>query len=121
MKPKTFKDLYQEAEKSDDYWVAGVVLELTEAVVEIMDREGITRSELANRLGTSPAYVTKILRGNANFTLATMVRLARALGADLSVQMVKTGSSERLPKEPQKYKTGRREQRLGLAAAASHR
>jgi transcriptional regulator with XRE-family HTH domain len=47
----------------------------------------MTRVELARRLGASPAYVTKILRGKVNFTLATMVRLSRAVGGELHVQL----------------------------------
>lgn len=85
---KSFDDLYRDAEAHDDYWVAGVVHDLTEEICERMEQEGISRAELARRLGTSPAYVTKILRGNANFTLASMVKLARALDAELAVGLV---------------------------------
>lgn len=87
MKPRTFPELFQEAERHEDYWVAGAILEFTEGVVREMERQGITRTELAQRLGATPAYVTKILRGKVNFTLATMVRLARALDAELLVQL----------------------------------
>lgn len=87
MKAKTFPELFREAEKHEDYWVAGAILEFTEDVVREMERQGITRTELAQRLGASPAYVTKILRGKVNFTLATMVRLARALGTEVHVQL----------------------------------
>jgi transcriptional regulator with XRE-family HTH domain len=86
MKPKSFAELFEEAERHEDYEVGGAILEITESVVREMERQGISRTELARRLGASPAYVTKILRGTANFTLATMVRLARALGAELHVQ-----------------------------------
>jgi|SRR6185295_2666342 len=87
MKPSTFSELFQQAEQHEDYWVAGAIVEFTESLVQEMERQGITRTELARRLGATPAYVTKILRGKVNFTLATMVRLARALGSDLHVQL----------------------------------
>ena len=87
MKSRTFPELFQEAERHEDYWVAGAILEFTEGVVREMERQGISRTELAKRLGATPAYVTKILRGKVNFTLATMVRLARALDAELLVQL----------------------------------
>jgi transcriptional regulator with XRE-family HTH domain len=86
-KPRTFAELFQQAEEHEDYWLAGAILELTENVVREMERQGMTRTELAQRLGTTPAYVTKILRGKVNFTLATMMRLARALDADLNVRL----------------------------------
>jgi transcriptional regulator with XRE-family HTH domain len=88
MKPRTFGELFDQAERHEDYWTAGVILEFTESVVREMERQAITRTELATRIGTTPAYVTKILRGKANFTLATMVRLARALDAELRVHLV---------------------------------
>jgi transcriptional regulator with XRE-family HTH domain len=87
MKPKSFSELYREAERHPDYWIAGVILEFTESVVREMARQGLTRTALAERLGTTPAYVTKILRGKVNFTLATMARLSHALGTDLHVRL----------------------------------
>ena len=87
MKSDTFDALYAEAETHEEYWVAGMVQEFTEEVVRLMKERRVTRSELARRLGTSPAYVTKILRGNANFTLASMAKLSRALGAELRLQL----------------------------------
>ncbi len=91
MKARTFSELFQEAEQHEDYWVAGAILEFTENLVREMDHQGITRTELARRLGATPAYVTKILRGKVNFTLATMVRLARALEGELHVQLTGRG------------------------------
>jgi transcriptional regulator with XRE-family HTH domain len=87
MTPRTFSDLYREAEQHPDYWIAGVILEFTESVVREMARQKLTRTALAERLGATPAYVTKILRGKVNFTLATMVRLSHALGTDLHVRL----------------------------------
>lgn len=87
MKPRHFSELYQEAEQHEGYWIAGAILEFTESLVHEMQRQGLTRTELAQRLGATPAYVTKLLRGQANFTLATMVRLARALGTEIEVRL----------------------------------
>jgi plasmid maintenance system antidote protein VapI len=87
MKPRSFTELYRQAERHHDYWIAGAILEFTESVVREMARQGLTRTALAERLGATPAYVTKILRGKVNFTLATMVRLSCALGTDLHVHL----------------------------------
>jgi transcriptional regulator with XRE-family HTH domain len=40
---------------------------------------------LAEKIGSSPAYVTKILRGETNFTLDSMVKIATALGCELTI------------------------------------
>jgi transcriptional regulator with XRE-family HTH domain len=47
----------------------------------------ISRAELAQAIGTSQPYVTKILKGNVNFTLATMTKLAHAMGATLRIHL----------------------------------
>jgi transcriptional regulator with XRE-family HTH domain len=92
VKPKTFADLYQEAERHDDYWVARIVHDFTEAVTRRMEERGVSRAELARRLGTSQAYVTKVFRGNVNFTLATLVKLARATGAEVRIELSEPAS-----------------------------
>ena len=83
MKKPDFKSLFTEARKDYAYWVEGTILEFTEDMVSRMEEQGVSRSELARRIGVSPAYVTKILRGSTNFTLDTMVKVARALDCDL--------------------------------------
>lgn len=57
----------------------------TAAILGLMERAGVSRSELARRLGASPAHVTQILRGDTNFTLASLEKLAAALGAEIEV------------------------------------
>ena len=87
MKKKSFKELFDQAKGRDTYWVASLILDFTEGLHKIMESNGVSRSELARRLGVSPAYVTKVLRGNVNFTLDSMVRLARAAGGEVSLQI----------------------------------
>jgi transcriptional regulator with XRE-family HTH domain len=87
MKPRTFDDLYREAEGHDDYPLALLVHGFTEALVRRMELQGLSRAQLARRLGTSQAYVTKVLRGNVNFTLATLVKLGQATGAHVRLDL----------------------------------
>ncbi len=53
-----------------------------------MEARDMSRVELANALGASPAYVTKILRGDVNFTLESMAKIAHAVGGRLRVSIV---------------------------------
>jgi hypothetical protein len=53
-----------------------------------MIAQEITRVALADKIGTSPAYVTKALRGDVNFTLESMTKLALAVGGRLNVEVV---------------------------------
>ncbi|HKL78715.1 MAG TPA: helix-turn-helix transcriptional regulator [Gammaproteobacteria bacterium] len=74
-----FNALFQESRKSDEHWVARALQDFTEDLFNLMEHRGISKAELARRLESSPAYITKVLRGDANFTVRSMVRLARAL------------------------------------------
>jgi len=52
-----------------------------------MKDRGLNRTALAEKIGTSPAYITKILRGDTNFTLDSMVRFALALDCELNFEL----------------------------------
>lgn len=87
MTSKRFQRLLDEARKQDDYWVHDAIHEFTEGLYSLMSRRDVSKSELARRIDSSPAYITKVMRGNTNFTLASMVRLVRALGGHLKVKV----------------------------------
>lgn len=74
-----FKALFEKSRQSEEHWLARAIQGFTEDLYNLMERRGVSRAELARRLETSPAYITKLLRGDANFTMRSMVRLARAL------------------------------------------
>lgn len=88
MTKKSFAQIFADARKRDSFWVEGAIIEFTADLERLMKRQGITNTELAERIGTSTAYITKVFRGNANFTLQTMVKLSRALDGNLHVHVV---------------------------------
>jgi transcriptional regulator with XRE-family HTH domain len=59
---------------------------VTELICEVMDQQGVSRTELARRLGKSKAYVSQMLDGSANMTLRTIADVFTALGRALSVE-----------------------------------
>lgn len=75
-----FKDTFEAAAEQDEFWTELAILEFTSQLSRLMQEQNISKVELARRLGTSPAYVTKVFRGDANFTMRSMVKLARILG-----------------------------------------
>jgi transcriptional regulator with XRE-family HTH domain len=68
-------------EKDVDFVLDDVLLKLNESIVAAMQAQGISRSELAAKMGTSKAYITRLLRGNANPTVRSLVRIGIILGA----------------------------------------
>lgn len=77
--------------QSPSYWANLVGMEFTDGLYRLMEEQQVSQAQLAQRLGTSEAYVSKALRGNANFTLKTMIKLARALNAVLHVHVAEEG------------------------------
>ena len=80
-------DIFAQAEKDPGFWLEDFRLEFMEELAREMKHLNISRTELAKRIGVSPAYITKILRGDSNFTLQSMVKLAFALGSKLCIRM----------------------------------
>lgn len=84
---RKWKEIFGEARRRDEYWVADFAYKFTEELFMLMERRGINKKQLAELMETSPAYITKIMRGDTNFTIETMVKLARRLDGKLSVHV----------------------------------
>lgn len=91
MKNTSFSELLERAKERDSYWVESAILDFTEELLARMDHLGVSKSELAKRLGKKPSFITKLLRGNNNFTLETMVKVARKLDAEVRVHLQPDG------------------------------
>jgi transcriptional regulator with XRE-family HTH domain len=94
---ESFDHLFELAAGQDEFWTATAIMEFTEALARWMEQNRISRSELAARIGVSAPYVTKILKGNVNFTIGTMVKLAGAVGASLQLSLA---AAERPVEQP---------------------
>ena len=64
-----------------------LLYDLTETIYERMKQKGISQRELAKRLEVSDAYISKILKGNENISLKTLLKLALALGLNVEIKM----------------------------------
>ena len=92
---KSFEELFAKARESDEYWIEGAKIDFTEGLCREMNRQDVTRAELARRMKVSDAYITKLLRGTTNFTLTTMVRAARAIGREVHIHLAAPGNCVR--------------------------
>ncbi len=103
MSLEKYREFLERVETSPHYWHEVPVLEFTEDLLRRMEEQEISRAELARRMGTSRAYITRLLGGDANFTLMTMVKLSMAVGGALHVhisdQKATTRWQDTLPRE----------------------
>ena len=56
---------------------------ITMKTMQAMDKQSVTQSILAKRMGCSQQYVSNLLKGNSNMTLETISRIETALNIDL--------------------------------------
>jgi transcriptional regulator with XRE-family HTH domain len=81
-------ELVHRLEQSEIYDLEGAKFDISEHIFSVMERQRVSKAKLAKLLGKSRPYVTKILQGNANFTLESLVRIARALECKLDLSNV---------------------------------
>jgi transcriptional regulator with XRE-family HTH domain len=81
----------EEAEGTFEYKLESLELEVIEKILEIMEAKGISRSELAHRLGVSKAAVSKLFNNGSNMTLKRLLTISEALDHDLTVNLVPSG------------------------------
>lgn len=71
-----------------DYWTQAAMRRFVLEIDHRMRNQSMSRALLAKKLDSTPAYVTKVMRGDVNFTLETMTKLALAVGGRLHIEVV---------------------------------
>jgi transcriptional regulator with XRE-family HTH domain len=97
MKKTQFEQLMESSEFRRLYAIEGLVTEAGEFVARLMQEQGVTRAELARRLGKSRAYIMQMLNGSANLTVRTLAEVAYALGAEVRLEAAPVEAVEPFP------------------------
>ena len=87
MSGTTLNERIRKATSRDTYQTAKVIEKLTNNIYEIMECQGMSQSDLADRLGTTRAWINKLLQGDHNMTIKTAVSVVHALGYDLEYKI----------------------------------
>ena len=82
---KTAYERWTEAQNSFEYWSELARLDYAIELNAKMEEQNISRSNLAEKISVSKAYISKILGGYANFTIDSMSKLAFALGFKIKI------------------------------------
>ncbi|MDD3804448.1 MAG: helix-turn-helix transcriptional regulator [bacterium] len=83
----SFEDYLKSTEKNMKYDENRFNLTILSQVFSIMKKEGITNTELAKRMNVSRAYITKLFKGNCNFTIKTIMNIGSALDCDIDFSL----------------------------------
>ena len=87
-----FSAFFARAEKSQSYWIERAKIEFTEEIVARLKELGMNKTKFAEALEVSPAMVTRIVSGQNNFELATMVKIARVLDCEYRSHLQRPGT-----------------------------
>jgi transcriptional regulator with XRE-family HTH domain len=90
-----YRERVRSIENTPEFLLEMVKLAFAEELCRLLEEQGVSRGQLAERLGTSRAYITRILRTDYNLTAETMVKVALALDARvvLSLQSRRTATA----------------------------
>ena len=69
-----------------------LIMEVTETLCELLEKEKISRKELADRLGKSKGFISQLLNGGRNLTLRTVADILHVLGYRASLTPLKEGA-----------------------------
>jgi transcriptional regulator with XRE-family HTH domain len=71
LKDKEFRRLFSQED---------LILEVTETICELLEKEKVSRKELAERLGKTKGFISQLLNGGRNLTLRTVADILHVLG-----------------------------------------
>lgn len=74
-----------------------LVTRLTNEINWYMRERGLTRADLAARMGVSPGRVSQILGGGENLTLRTLATLSTALHARFDIELSALSNADQAP------------------------
>jgi|WetSurMetagenome_2_1015567.scaffolds.fasta_scaffold470531_1 transcriptional regulator with XRE-family HTH domain len=111
-----YRERVRSIENTPEFLLEKVKLTFAEELCRLLDEQGVSRTQLAERLGTSRAYVTRILRTDYNLTAETMVKVARALDARVELALVPKDAPKRLHATPARVPRRRERKREFVAA-----
>lgn len=83
-----FAELVRSVEAQDGYWAEVLKDHIADFIYDEMQRQGVTKAELARRMGSTPPHISKILGGYQNLTLESLARVAFHLGKKWEVRLV---------------------------------
>jgi len=84
---KSFDDLWEKFGSQEEFATDKNILKFTIELNRLFEKIGISKKEFADRIGSSKAYVTRVFKGEANFTIATMTKLVNALEGTVEIHI----------------------------------
>ena len=83
-----YEQEYQEAKKTPYFKAMRAILDVLSDVSRIMAEKHLSKKDLVEKMNVSPAYITKIMRGNENLSMETIAKIAVAMDCELKSPII---------------------------------
>lgn len=93
---RTQQNSFRRIDESIEFDVAAAQLDFALELKRLMDEREVKKTDLADILQVSKPMITKLLRGDSNLTIETMVKASRALSGKLLVRIVRANCTPRV-------------------------
>ena len=80
-------ELMQDEELRSEYEKLKPRYEIISQIIDERKLQNITQAELAKRVGTQKSNISRLESGNYNPSLDFLIKVARSLGKEISIQM----------------------------------
>lgn len=84
---KSYRALVKSAKDTDAFWVESAKHDFAFCIHRQLKRLEISNAALAEQLGVTPPYISKVMRGDENLTIESMVKIARAAKGKLHLEI----------------------------------
>ncbi|MBC8275559.1 MAG: helix-turn-helix transcriptional regulator [Chloroflexi bacterium] len=88
------KRFLEDPEFRKEYEALGPNFALIESIIRRRMELKMSQEDLAAKVGTGQAVISRLESGNANPTLASLAEIAKALDADLRIELKPKGNSK---------------------------
>ena len=90
-----YKERIDGLENTIEYKIESIAFDIAMQIYKQMEKLGINKKDLAEKLNVSKSYITQLLKGKSNMTIETLIKVAEALGMTLQIKLVeKTVNTE---------------------------
>jgi transcriptional regulator with XRE-family HTH domain len=81
-----FEQFVSDPKRHRIYEREALALRASELIFELMEKEGVSKAQLAERIGASRAHITQALSGARNMTVHTLADLSFVLGHKIELE-----------------------------------
>jgi len=95
---KWFDEEVKSLEQDAEYISYGLMIDLAAQIASKLDKEGLKQKDLAERLGKSPGWISRIINSPTNFSVKKLVELGSVLGLQLEIKFKESKANNFEPK-----------------------